>query len=659
MRLISYRPDIDGLRTLAVIPVILFHMGLVGLPGGFAGVDVFFVISGFLITSIIIKGCQQGTFSLKIFWIKRFRRIMPVLAVVVFATICLGYMILYGPETKDLGKQGIASLLSVANFHFWRGAGSYWGIQAENSALLHTWSLSVEEQFYLFFPLLVVFLFTRWNKLLLPIILILSVGSFVVFAIGVFVSPVATFYLLPTRIWELGAGALLAMYLGHHNSTANINPRWAVLGLLAIVLFYFLSPVSSSVSLWLAFPVLGALLIIASGHVDNGPVHVVLTWAPVVFIGKISYSLYLWHWPAIVLLKQYNFNQNTQYSTFLLLPFILILSVMSYYLIEKPARSIQTPKLFIATGFVVSLSLSVALYNFPKEQDISMFADNVWYGELYNSSTLMCQDWDEETNIVMSGIVIPERNLQDAQRYATGGCIKTYGGPRPDLMLIGDSHALMWAPILDELAKEMSVSISIYAADGTPAFFDIPVHESSQTGFFTVDEKLIYDQKRIEYLEKWKPQLVVIAARWSKIGDIDQAVNFVHKVNSVGSKVLLVDQPPELYFGDKNTAKFISHVGLEPVYGESQYMKQLGSPKYALGQKKLKEIVSQCEACEILRVSDLYLNNDGLVQVLEGNEVLYTDDDHLSYRGALMSKDRFRAVLSRYFNKPKHFSAAR
>ena len=217
MSSIKYRPEIDGLRAIAVIPVILFHFSNDLLPGGYIGVDVFFVISGFLVTSIILDEYERDVFVFSNFWLRRVRRILPALMAMVLATLVAGTLIDYGANINNLGTQGLASLLSFSNISHWLIAGNYWGSAAENSALLHTWSLSVEEQFYLFFPLLLFVVLKYFHKWVALIFFVLSLSSVLLFFFGTQTHPSATFYLLPTRAWELGVGAMLAITLfkGH------------------------------------------------------------------------------------------------------------------------------------------------------------------------------------------------------------------------------------------------------------------------------------------------------------------------------------------------------------------------------------------------------------------------------------------------------------
>ena len=318
---ISYRPEIDGLRAIAVIPVILFHLGLDWVLGGYIGVDVFFVISGFLITSILIKDYDNGVFSFSNFWLRRIRRILPVLVVVVLVTLIAGQFLLYAPDVYYLGDQGIASLLSYANISQWLTAGNYWGYAAENSPLLHTWSLSVEEQFYLIFPLFIFIALKYFRNWLAPLVLILCLLSAMLFVYGSKHHPDATFYLLPTRAWELGVGAFLAIFLyknpnfleGKKIQTLQIL---SVLGLLAVTASYFLIDGSNGLSPYMVIPVIGAGLIIAFSNSSNTIVNKILSFSAMVYVGKISYSLYLWHWPVLVLSKNLTLKTQTEYSIF-------------------------------------------------------------------------------------------------------------------------------------------------------------------------------------------------------------------------------------------------------------------------------------------------------------------------------------------------------
>ena len=221
----KYRAEIDGLRAVAVIPVVLFHINNDLLPGGYIGVDIFFVISGFLITSIILDEYKRGVFSFPSFWLRRIRRILPVLTAMVLSTLAVGAYITHAPSKNDIGAQGLASLLSYANISHWIIAGNYWGPAAERSPFLHAWSLSIEEQFYLLFPLLLFIALKYFHKWVALVFSILTLSSIMLFFIGTQTHPSATFYLLPTRAWELGVGVLLAVASFRNRKQYDNNPE--------------------------------------------------------------------------------------------------------------------------------------------------------------------------------------------------------------------------------------------------------------------------------------------------------------------------------------------------------------------------------------------------------------------------------------------------
>jgi peptidoglycan/LPS O-acetylase OafA/YrhL len=283
----GYRPDVDGLRALAVLTVILCHAGL-GCPGGFVGVDVFFVISGFLITSLLSREISEGQFSLVAFWERRIRRIFPTIFVVVLATLIAGWFLYLPEDFLTLGKSALAQTVLLANVFFFRKTG-YFEDAADTHPLLHTWSLAVEEQFYLLFPLLLFFLTRCGRKSLVGGIAFLGVGSFALSVVGSYSHPAATFYLLPSRAWELMMGALLAVLPDGRKPTRWLNEAAGLAGL-GLILFSVFTYTSLTRFPGVAAlpPCLGAALIIFSGRSKITLVGRGLVWRPLVFIGLIS-----------------------------------------------------------------------------------------------------------------------------------------------------------------------------------------------------------------------------------------------------------------------------------------------------------------------------------------------------------------------------------
>ena len=648
MSSLKYRPEIDGLRTVAVIPVLLFHLGANWMRGGFIGVDVFFVISGYLITSIIVKDFQRGTFKFQHFWQRRMRRILPVLLTVVAATSLGGYFTLYGLEINNLGKQGLATLFSLSNINFWSSAGDYWGTLAQSSPLLHTWSLSVEEQFYLFLPLLVIGLLKFKPKLLVPVVALLTLGSVIVFVYGSFNYPSATFYLLPTRIWELGSGSLIALLSSQQHFKFQNNSFLSLVGLLMILASYVLITGEGGVSAYMIFPIIGTILIVIFAKDKSSLTNRMLAARPMVYIGKISYSLYLWHWPVLVLSKSYFLSHNIHVPDYYLLPLMFLLAIASYYLVEQTTRRNATILPYIILFFGLTAGYLSILYKADFSEDITAYNQTLWEGKLYNVSPK--QEWTEAAERKMAGIIVPTPATATQNLYAEGGVIKKYGGESPELVVLGDSHALMWSGVLDEIASELGTTVSFYAADGTPTFFSIPIDEKQRTLFFTPEEKVVFDQMRLDYLKQWQPEVVVISTRWANLADIQVTQDLITAIGEIGSQIVLIEQPPELFFGDKNTPRYLSFLNMQPIGANNRYIDNAENAAYQAGKAMVRQIANNCDYCEFVPVADIYTHSQNdQVWVLDGSDVLYIDDDHLSYAGATKAKDRLLQTIRPYF----------
>ncbi|HEY8581046.1 MAG TPA: acyltransferase, partial [Beijerinckiaceae bacterium] len=297
---VAYRPDIDGLRAIAVLAVVIFHARLGVLPGGFVGVDVFFVISGYLIASIILKEEAEGRFSLARFYERRIRRIFPALFVVVAASAALGALVLTPIDYVAFGRSAVAALAFYSNIYFNRQAG-YFAPDAETQPLLHTWSLGVEEQFYVVAPFVLLALQRRAGRWRGPIFAALFAASLGVSAWGVEREAQWAFYLPHARAFELMCGVALAMGLVPAVRDRNMREALAALGMALILgpilLFSAATPFPGFAAL---APALGtALLIHTSTPDDRTQIGAVLARRPMVFVGKISYSFYLWHWPLL------------------------------------------------------------------------------------------------------------------------------------------------------------------------------------------------------------------------------------------------------------------------------------------------------------------------------------------------------------------------
>ncbi|MEZ5906355.1 MAG: acyltransferase family protein [Geminicoccaceae bacterium] len=361
-RAIPYRPEIDGLRALAVLPVIFHHAGFDLFSGGYVGVDVFFVISGYLITGIIHREIAGGTFSLVGFYERRIRRILPALFLVSMACVPFASAWLMPDELRDFGQSLVAVNLFASNILFWLEI-DYFAPDAALKPLLHTWSLAVEEQFYVVFPLLLLLLRRFREPALVAVLLLLSALSLGLaqWASGTF--PVANFYLLPTRAWELGVGAIIAIAPGNGRlGDARAGQVASILGLgLVLYAVFAFDPMVPFPSFWTLVPVLGTGLLLAGAGPGN-PVGRLLALPPLVGIGLISYSAYLWHQPLFVFARIRHISELEPWQYLWLVVLTLVLAWASWLLVERPFRQrgrVSARRIFVGAATVSVLLLAV------------------------------------------------------------------------------------------------------------------------------------------------------------------------------------------------------------------------------------------------------------------------------------------------------------
>ena len=332
---VRYRPDIDGLRAIAVMLVVNFHAFPEAMPGGFIGVDIFFVISGFLITGIIVRELDQQRFSLLGFYNRRIRRIFPALIVVLGATLVLGWLWMLPVAFAQLSADVFASAAFFSNIALLLQSG-YFDIESARKPLLHLWSLGIEEQFYLFWPLILM-LVARLRLSILVAASVIGIGSFVLNAALIGSNPIATFYLPLTRAWELLAGAVLACSWNQVSQTFAASNRRASIGLVLIATAAgVLDTKSAFPGWWAVLPVAGAALLLSAPAAWF--CRTLLASRPLVWIGLISYPLYLWHWPLLVFFGIIKFGPLTLVERELILGLSALLAWLTYWLVESPFR---------------------------------------------------------------------------------------------------------------------------------------------------------------------------------------------------------------------------------------------------------------------------------------------------------------------------------
>jgi peptidoglycan/LPS O-acetylase OafA/YrhL len=447
----GYRADIDGLRAIAVLAVVFFHAHVTGFGGGYVGVDIFFVISGFLITGILQREMERGTFSFALFYERRMRRIFPALFTVVLVFAAVGWLVFDQWSLRVYGESLLAVSGFVSNVYFRaqvHDLAGYFKQTYEQQWLLHTWSLSLEEQFYLFFPMLLLCLHRLARRYIAPIVLVLFFASFGLSARGVFHSPIATFYLLPARAWELLLGSLLALKVLPPLKSVFLRSVAGVSGLCAIayaVIFFtekthFPGPAA-------LLPCGGAALLLYAGEDGDAMISRILGWRPLVFVGAISYSLYLWHWPVILLTESFFATSaitHAQMALAVLLSFAL--AVVSFECIETPFRKRGVTKAStyraVLVGVVASVCIAAVGYAFSMK---NVYPDRF---SAESQRLIALNGGLSAGKLDGCGNYHPSPSRYEDMKFCTFG-----DGPNKTLVW-GDSHGEQLYPLLESMRKD-------------------------------------------------------------------------------------------------------------------------------------------------------------------------------------------------------------
>lgn len=495
-RVLDYRADIDGLRAVAVLLVLLFHAGL-GFPGGYIGVDVFFVISGFLITGLILGEQQRGTFTLRGFWGRRIRRIIPAATVVAAASLVAGLLLMLPTDLEELAQSVAAQQVMLSNVFFWRHT-DYFDGPAEVKPLLHTWSLAVEEQFYLGFPFLLVLCRKFLKRHTALVLAALAVASLALGEWMVRRHPSAAFYLLPTRMWELLTGALLVFAPRPSGWRRSWREAGAWLGMAAILLagmlFHAETPVPGAAAL---LPCLGTALVIFANSAELTSVGRFLAQRPVVFIGLVSYSLYLWHWP--------------------------ILANLRYWYGPDLAVRVSVSALLASLG-LASLSWKAVEMPFRRGLQQARFR-TLASGALCSAAVLM-----GVSGLIVRGEGLPERFPESVRRLAAPiEAPRRYGSTHEqvladqlpqlgrartadepcDFLVWGDSHAMTLGDLLDVLAKEHGLCGVMAARPNTAPVLGVwrPARN---------DGAAAWNEAVLEYIREHRVANVILISRWEE-----------------------------------------------------------------------------------------------------------------------------------------------
>lgn len=594
-----YRADIDGLRALAVLAVVGFHAFASWVPGGFVGVDVFFVVSGFLITGIVVDELEAGSFSLGSFYARRVRRILPALVVVIAVVYAAGWFVLLPSEFEELGRHVVGAALFASNFLLWSETG-YFDTAAEVKPLLHLWSLGIEEQFYLVWPLLLAAL-RRWR--LLWATLSLMAMSLVWNAVTVWTDPAAAFYLPHQRVWELLVGALLALVVRRQGaSTAVRSPALiSTLGLLLIA--------TSIVGLdaHLRFPglaavpaVLGTALVILAGP-QAGPNRRLLSAPALVWIGLISYPLYLWHWPLLSFARILEGREPDFTYRIALIATAFVLAWLTYRFVEHPIRHGRL-RAYSVRLLLQSLALVGALGLAAFDGDGMLMSARGVTGELGQ------RRFHEFVEKTFHPCADPSLAAEAPKWRGYVRCRQSKPGPDVDLALVGDSHAEHLFPGLAAALPDLNVAYYLRTpADALdPRIVD---HPSVRT--------IVLAFRGAQPWEHLQPRLADVVAR----------------LNASGKAVYAADDIPTL---DNPVEACVRHAHLCTFHRDARERRAVVETLDSISRK-----------VPALRRIDLWRHvcPEGRCQATHDGVLLYRDDHHLGVSGSRYIGSRIAAQM--------------
>ncbi len=610
----NYLPFIDGLRALAVIMVLLFHLDISLVKGGFVGVDIFFVISGFLITKIIARELDQGKFSFANFYARRIRRIFPALFAMLFFSV-IAAIIFLPPEQYSNHLEALRMASGqISNFFFAKEL-DYFDLSGENPALLHTWSLGVEEQFYLLWPLLLLAITKFWDikHAYIPIIVI----GFISLGISEYllrVDAMQSFYMLHSRAWELAIGGLVAL-----NAFPNIKKKSYISAIsttgLGLILYaaLFLDK-NNFPGLNAVFPVVGATMVIYSGiHNYDGMVHKALSLKPIVFIGLISYSLYLWHWPLIIFYKGYWGSDLGVGVQFGITVASVVMAYLSYRFVEQPFRkSGYSPAKVIIIGLLV-IVISIISSNLLKKHRLASWRIT----ETLDEKVTRPNQWVKKCS-------------SEGGAYSSE-CIIGANKDNYEVILVGDSHASHFIPMVLDWAKGNGLTVRLFMRGACKTWIDSDKlrRKNGKIDQYCMDLsanffKTLEEDKHIKY--------IFLAQRFPKA--TEQERKSLERIKSYGKNVIFLGATPE--FKEEPNHCFVkNYLLITKIFPRGN----AGDKCFELDDEFSNKLLEKVDNQFIPMLKELeipYFNPRSYItsgKDSEGN-LIYLDNNHLNIYGA-------------------------
>ena len=531
-----FRPDVEGLRAIAILLVVLFHSGVPGLTGGYIGVDVFFVISGFVITGLMLRErSSSGSTSLLNFYARRCRRILPMATLAILATVMATYLLLGSVTGSATANDGRWAAAFLANFHFEQVGTNYFTASAPPSALQNYWSLSVEEQFYVVYPTLFLLVASVRGRISLrtrmTVVMVVIASTSYWFSITQTMSNQTSAYFSPfTRAWELALGALIALgtsWLMQIPKRISASATWIGFAAIAVAAFTFNAQTIYPGAL-VAVPVVGAALIIGGGvGAPRGGSEMLLGIPPMQWLGRRSYSLYLWHWPLLVIAADWANRRLTIGENLLLVVLALAISMVTYTLVENPIRHLRTrPGATVVTGISLSLGTIVVLTLVIGSQSIGRFyhpvvpAQNheVVLNEIAAAAHIervpsLIQPALNDAHDDWGGTFEPSQCHSDLAAWRQSICILGDIKSNRLMVLYGDSHALMWLRAFDDVAKAEHWRLLVLGKPGCPAELVSvlnPPGIGNPNGFYRQCD--LWHQWAMAMINRLRPSLLIVTS---------------------------------------------------------------------------------------------------------------------------------------------------
>lgn len=634
-----YRPDIDGLRALAVLLVVGFHAFPGIFHGGFIGVDIFFVISGFLISSIVYNELDAKSFSFKDFYARRIRRIFPPLIPVFMFCLAFGWFDLLPDEYAQLGAQVAGGAVFISNIILWNEVG-YFDVAAEVKPLLHLWSLGIEEQFYIIWPLLL-FIFWKWKNKLMVVVVFAAIMMFSKNVLEIRSSPSTVFYLPQFRFWELLIGALLAYVQRKHFEPiqAFIDNHCSKLVFLGLALIssalFFLTKESRFPGWWALLPTIGASLIICAG--SAAPFNQkILASKPFVLVGLISYPLYLWHWPLLSFLHIVDGPVPRTLLKILAVLLAIILAAASYHLLEKPIR-------FGTRKAIKTLALICAMILLAFA-GMAIFYSGGFPSRLPDKFLIIGEQFKR----------IPSGTSDCIKKYFGGGnsyCrISDIDSP-PTVVIIGDSHAGHFYWGLKDYYQQKGGNLLNLGAGGCPPFRTIA--GASHPGIDQIDcswypkafQKITSDQNiktvvlAFHHAEYFRDDIQIFYHSSQVQGtNFEKAkialIDTIRSLENSGKKVVLIYDMPDINIDIKQCFQVRPFVKAhqECAIGEGVYKKDM---------KQYQELIQDVKESTHAVIFDTRPYVDGNFPIDRDGFPTYTDKTHLTKRGSQFFTDKF------------------